>query len=61
MAPASNISTKNDKLKQNKTISYKKNPDAPKRFRSPFILFSQAKLGKIKEQQGSSASVSQIH
>jgi len=41
-----------------KSSTYRKNPKAPKRFRSPFILFSKAKLGEMKERNGPNMPVS---
>lgn len=41
----------NKNIENNNTCNTKrrKNPDAPKRFRSPYIFFSSEKIGELKE------------
>ena len=37
--------------KKGRQLKYKKAPDAPRRFRSSFIFFSQSKHGEIRKQK----------
>eukprot|EP00586_Coscinodiscus_wailesii_P022890 CAMPEP_0172499966 /NCGR_PEP_ID=MMETSP1066-20121228/132973_1 /TAXON_ID=671091 /ORGANISM="Coscinodiscus wailesii, Strain CCMP2513" /LENGTH=478 /DNA_ID=CAMNT_0013273983 /DNA_START=377 /DNA_END=1813 /DNA_ORIENTATION=- len=46
--------------KKNNTSTFRKAPQAPKRFRSAFILFSRAKRNELKTQLGPAAVLSDI-